>query len=89
MDSLFEVIRKKAKNLDDSQRTDIHLAQVEINRLYPTSTIKVDGIKDGTIFLHTQSAPFASELRIQQFQLLQVLNSTTKTELLRIRILIR
>ena len=68
--------------------TDVQLAQTELDRLYPktTTVIKID---QQMVLIKTASAAIASEVRLNQLNIVRILDSTLKTTVSSIRIFIR
>lgn len=84
MKSLKDLLKIKADDIDvEGVRSDIQIIQKELDRLYG-GDIKISKIRDGIANLHTQNASLASNVRMQQTQLLEDLNSSLKTPLERL-----
>lgn len=89
MDSIKDLLNKKADAIDTTGiRDDIALVQDELNRHYGQSA-KVASIQNGVVLVTTKSSAIASDLRLQQYTIVQNLNTLLKTKLERIRIRIQ
>ncbi len=81
MNSLKDLLQRKANEIDKSGvKTDLTLIQAELDRYYK-GAIEVLKIKNGIATVQTGNASLASNMRMQQTQLVDDLNSTLKTKL--------
>ena len=90
MDSIGDLLRKKADSIDASGiRGDLALIQDELDRLFE-QRVKVARFDDNCVaLLVTSSSVLASEVRLQQHHLMQNLNKALKQELKRFHIRIQ
>ena len=83
MKSLKDLLQHKAHDIDASGvRTDIDLVQAELDRFYE-GQVQLTKINKGQAIVQAQSAPVAANLRMQQHQLVEDLNSSLKNKLTR------
>ena len=81
MNSLKDLLKNKADDIDSSgQRDDLQLVQMELDRLFE-GAVKVAKFNDGVATVTTSNASMASELRMQQAQLIEDLNSSLKNDI--------
>ena len=81
MKSIKDLLQKKADDIDASGvKTDMQLLQQELDRHYEGS-LTVNKFKDGTATISTSNASIASNVRMQQTQLIEDLNSSLKNKL--------
>ncbi len=79
---------RKANNLDHSNKSDMSLAQTEIDRLYPNAAtvVKIDQQK---VLIKTPSSAIASEVRLNQLNIIRILDGSLKGTVTTIRVFIR
>ena len=83
MKSIKDLLQNKANDIDTSGvRSDVQLIQAEIDRLF--DGVEVAKFVDGVATLKTKSSPVASNLRMQQTQLTEDLNSSLKNPIKRL-----
>lgn len=83
MKSLKDLLQHKANDIDQSGvRTDIELVQAELDRFFE-GRVLLTKINNGQAIVQAQSAPVAANLRMQQHQLVEDLNSNLKNKLSR------
>lgn len=83
MKSLKDLLVKKADQFDSSgKRGDLELIQAELDR-YFKGKMKVTKLVEGRATVVASSAPMASNMRMQQQQLMEDLNSSLKNKLTR------
>lgn len=81
MKSIKDLLQRKADEIDDSGiKTDLNLLQAELDRLFD-SNITIQKIKDGVATVSTSNSSLASNMRMQQTQLIEDLNSSLKNKL--------
>lgn len=81
MKSLKDLLQKKADDIEVSGiKTDLHVVQAELDR-YFSGDIKVTKIKNKIATVETSNASLASNMRMQQTQLVEDLNSSLKNKL--------
>ena len=86
MDSLGDLLRKKADEIDlDAKKSDLELAQVELDRLFDGKVVVDKITKDGVLLTLVSDSVMASELRFAQVQLTSSINKITKQEVTSIR----
>ena len=86
MDSLGDLLRKKADEIDlDAKKSDLELAQVELDRLFDGKVVVDKITKDGVLLTLVSDSVMASELRFAQVQLTTSINKITKQEVASIR----
>ncbi len=84
MKSLKDLLEKKADDIDDSGvKSDLNLIQAELDRLFD-GAVKISKLKDSVATLHTANASLASNVRMQQTQLVEDLNSSLKNTIERL-----
>ena len=89
MDSLKDMLQRKADEIDASGiRDDVQLIQHEIDRYHP-QLATVAKIQDGVAHITTRSSSVASDLRLQQHQILQNINKNLKSPIKRLYIRIQ
>lgn len=90
MDSLKDILKKKADDIDlEAKRTDLQLAQLELDRHF-SGNVKIDRItKDGVLLVKVRSSVVASELRINQIQIIDAINKSSKQKIEAIRSRVR
>lgn len=72
MDSLNDIIRNRADNLDLGRGDQLAVAQEVLNELYP-GQVRAKRLAGGVLTITTPSAAVASDLRLQQTLLLDKL----------------
>ena len=82
MDSIENILRAKAAQLDLGVANDITLIQIEIDRLFGKHKAKVQGIsKRGDVFIVTPNASLATEMRFETMRIHKAIQDQTKREL--------
>lgn len=72
MDSLNDIIRNRADNLDLGRGDQLAVAQDVLNELYP-GQVRAKRLAGGVLTITTPSAAVASDLRLQQTLILDKL----------------
>lgn len=80
MDSLNDIIRNRADNLDLGRGDQLATAQEVLNELYP-GKVRAKRLAGGVLTITTPSAAVASDLRLQQTLLLDKLTEQEVTQL--------
>ena len=81
MKSLKDLLQKKADDIEESGvKTDLNVVQSELDR-YFSGAIKVVKIKNAIATVETSNSSLASNMRMQQTQLIEDLNSSLKNKL--------
>lgn len=86
MDSLKDLLQRKADDIDlDAKKTDLELAQAELDRHFD-GKVAVDKITtDGVLLTKLESSVIASELRFTQIQIIEAINKSSKQQIKSIR----
>lgn len=86
MDSLKDILLRKADDIDiEAKRTDLELAQAELDRHFD-GRVKTDKIIAGGILLvKVRDSVDASELRFNAEQIKKAINKSSKEEIKTIR----
>lgn len=86
MDSLKDILLKKADDIDlESKKTDLELAQAELDRHFKGKVTADKITPDGVLIAMLQSSEMASELRFAQVQIIQAVNKSSKQQIKSIR----
>jgi hypothetical protein len=90
MDSLKDILKRKADDIDiEAKRTDLQLAQAELERHFK-GQVKVRKITpDGVLVAKLQSSAVASELRFAQVQIMEAINKSAQIKIKAIRSTVR
>ena len=89
MKSLKDLLQTKADDIDKSGiKTDMNLVQAELDRYY-SGEVHLTHIKNAIATVETSNSSLASNMRMQQVQLVEDLNSSLKNKLDRFIIRIR
>ena len=81
MKSLKDLLQNKADDIETSGvKTDIDLIQSELTRQF-SADAKITKLKDGVAFVQTSNASLASNLRMQQTQFVEDMNSSLKNRI--------
>lgn len=90
MDSLKDILLKKADDIDiEAKRTDLELAQAELDRHFD-GRVKTDKIIDGGVLLvKVRDSVDASELRFNGEQIKKAINKSSKEKIKTIRSRVR
>jgi hypothetical protein len=89
MKSLKDLLQIKANDIDESGvKTDLELIQKELDRLYE-GAVTITRLQDSVGMVQTPNASLASNLRMEQVQLVEDLNSSLKNKLDRLIIRIQ
>lgn len=89
MDSLQDLLKVKADNIDTTHVETIDVIQRVLNKEYD-GKVKVQKLTDyGVLILNTGEAPLASELRMAQTPLLRTINAELEKPVKSLRINIR
>lgn len=90
MDSLKDILQKKADDIDiDAKRTDLELAQAELDRHFD-GRVKTDKItKEGVLLVRVRSSVVANELRFSGEQIKKAINKSSKQKISTIRSRVR
>ncbi|HIA91615.1 TPA: DUF721 domain-containing protein [Candidatus Saccharibacteria bacterium] len=90
MDPISDLLLKKAKQLDfDSKKSELEIIQTELSRLHDTSVKLLKINTDRSILVTANSAAKATELRFQQVELLEIINSAVTKPITAVRIIIK
>jgi len=90
MDSLGDLLKKKADNIDlDARKNALDLIQTELDRLFKGQVWVNRVFDDGTLLVNTRSASMASEIRLQQVTIIENLHSSVDMKIDKIRIRIQ
>ncbi len=90
MDSIQDLLKKKANNIDeDGVADDLAIIQEELNRHFDgqVTAKKIDD--KGVVLIVSKSSSMASEVRLKQHQLMRNLEKSTKNKLSRFHIRIQ
>ena len=83
MNSLKDLLVTKASVIDESGvKTDLDIVQAELDRFFE-SGIKVRSFNDGVVSVTASNSSIASNMRMQQTQLKDDLNSSLKNKIQR------
>lgn len=89
MDSLSDLLHSKAGQLDKAGTSDdMDILAAEMQRMFGPG-ISIDKLNDGEAVVRTNSSSLASNIRLQQYQLLQSVNKALKTPIKKLRVRIR
>lgn len=80
MDSLNDIIRNRADNLDLGRGDQLAVAQEVLNELYP-GQVRAKRLAGGVLTITTPSAAVASDLRLQQTVILDKLTEQEVAQL--------
>lgn len=80
MDSLNDIIRNRADNLDLGRGDQLAVAQEVLNELYP-GQVRAKRLVGGVLTITTPSAAVASDLRLQQTLILDKLTEQEVAQL--------
>ena len=85
MDSIKDLLRKKAEKFDDEGvEDDLHIIKEEFERHFSTS-VTVWELKDnGSLIVKVKSSSMASEVRLKTHQIRQNVNKIIKNHIKRI-----
>ncbi len=87
MDSIKDLLQQKADDIDlESKRTDLQLAQAELDRHFEGGKVVAEKITtDKVLLVKLQSSVVASELRFAQTQIIEAINKSSKQRIKSIR----
>lgn len=76
MQSISDLINKKAKQLVvDGKKTELDIAQQELERFYKSGAKAVKIYQDGNLLIEVKSSSMASSIFMQQHKIMKSVNS--------------
>lgn len=84
MDSIADLLQKKADNLDLTKGDDLQIIQIELDRLFGVGFAKASSINKGFLVISTKLPVNMTNIRYSQTQILAAINNQTEHKIERI-----